>query len=231
VARPFAFSRTRILILHAIKDLKCRSAIDFWKTQTRQAREEYRRWSSSIAMRADGAGEPNEVQPMLFSMWHIDGETARGLPNVRRETTAESHTGFYVRNIGFYAYASGRMSNFLLDYGMSKEDTNLLCDLILLNALKEPSRENITILVFDRFAANVSSILPAFLTFVTDELRLWAGCGILYFAPCHGKGPADSAFGQHKKIASECTLFSSDQYGYEILSRVNQSNGPGKENG
>ena len=46
---------------HAIKDLKCRSAIDFWKTQTRQAREEYRRWSSSIAMRADGAGEPNEV--------------------------------------------------------------------------------------------------------------------------------------------------------------------------
>ena len=224
--------RAQIIVMatakHRIKDLKCRQSVEFWKNaaiaSVEVAQEEWRRRDSALIGDDHGPGHDVVSRRCVVDLVHIDGETSRPIPHVLLESNAESLTGYYIRNVGCYSYAHGTMTNFLLDHGVNKEDTSLLCDVVLLLALKSESK-NILVLNMDRFAANVSTVLVAFLQFCVDDLKLFAAAGVNYFASCHGKGPADAAFGTHHKIHATKILFSADQYAYEISSRVNQNNG------
>ena len=201
---------------HEQADIECRKCVNFWKGAARRSHEiavtSGRRENSSL--QGDG------VSLGIVQAWHIDGETSRQLPHVRLETTAEQLTGFQVRCVGFYSFATGRMRAYLLDHGLTKEDTSLICDLIGLNLLKSTTRDGIYMLVMDRFSVNASSILPGFGQLIVDDLGLAEAFGVSYYAACHGKGPADGMFGAHAAIHAQGTLFSIDQYAYDIGSRV-----------
>eukprot|EP00854_Cymbomonas_tetramitiformis_P015933 gene15933-18891_t len=156
----------------------------------------------------------------LLRIFHVDGETSRQLPKLPLTSTQEQMGGWRVSNMGIYDMLTNTMHNVLMDHGVGKEDANVLVTVLLQVIIcKTESNDEIFVFVMDCCAVGNCGLVDWFLTFVVDELQLVRACGVVYFWTNHGKGPADTRYGQHQSIHKHSLCLSIDMYGV-LLERV-----------
>jgi len=150
---------------------------------------------------------------------HIDGETSRQFPHVKKSTTQEQMSGWRTSNMGAYDMCNNTMHNILMDLGVGKEDANVLVTLILMTMLQKSEGQNACVILADCCAVGNCGLIDWLCAFVVDELKWFDVCGIVYYWNSHGKSAADTRFAQHLKLYMASTVFSLDMYA-ELLETV-----------
>jgi hypothetical protein len=111
-------------------------------------------------------------------------------------------------NVGAYDIINNTMYNYMMDHGVGKEDANTIVTMLLMIALRKSKGHNALLLVMDCCSSGNCALVDWMLTFVVDQLHWFHAAGVIYLWNLHGKGPADTIFGQHSEPYQNRSLFS-----------------------
>ena len=107
--------------------------------------------------------------------------------------------GTRVKNIGFKNTVTNQTTSYFLPPFHTHEDTSVLMNLILREAMRTRGEE-VFVLLFDTCSINYSPSLWLLGPHLVYELQWFNVVVFGFYYPRHGKGPADKEFGGHKYL-------------------------------